>query len=188
MKKISSLLAIIAIAAPALCFAADTSTASQQQKTAAKAEIAIKHLKSTLDEKFGAVFKAAHADIIGKHQVVTWEKSGDKTGDKTCVLTKLGDHQYLAYVPDGSISGISAIDYRWVPRAGLLVMPLDKSGSDMKSAAYFDFLLTGFDPKIVSEHVTTASSSGAISVPLRTALLSIGDPMLKVSMLKPDAK
>lgn len=183
MKKFSSLLAIIAIAAPALCFAADTAT-SKLPLSKAQTKTAVEHLKSTLDQELDTVLKAAHAKIIGKHQVVTWEKSGDKT----CILTKLGDHQYLAYVPDGSISGISAIDYRWIPQAGLLVMPLSKTGADMKDSAYFDFLVAGFDHEVVSKHVMTETSTGGISVPTRTALLTIGDPMLKVSMLKPDAK
>ncbi|MBU3669002.1 MAG: hypothetical protein FGM57_03485 [Candidatus Taylorbacteria bacterium] len=180
MKLIRSLtlaLGLAAICAPAAIFAADKPAA----KPRAGVEETISSLKSSLDATFEKILKDAHTDILGKHKIVTTEK----VGEKTCVLTKLGDHQYLAYVPEGSIAGISAIDYRWIPHAGLLVMPIDKAGADMKSAAYFDFLLTGFDPKVVSEHVTTASSSGAISVPLRTATVFIGESRKHVTMLKP---
>jgi hypothetical protein len=61
-------------------------------------------------------------------------------------------------------------------------MPLDKSGADMKDSAYFDFLISGFDPKTVSKHVTTSKSGGAIHVPLRTAMLGIGAQMPKVAL------
>jgi hypothetical protein len=138
----------------------------------------ISSIKSTLDASTEKVFMDAHKDILGKHQIVRHEKSGDKT----CVLTSIGEHHYLAYVPNGSIDGISAIEYRWIPATGLLVMPLDKSGADMKDSAYFDFLISGFDPKTVSKHVTTSKSGGAIHVPLRTAMLGIGAQMPKVAL------